>query len=79
MRTEFEKTNALYSSLKEDGFGADPGEQEQIISNLMNRGATYEEAQNEYRLESFLSKAFKNDTFLTYAANMKITTGVIER
>ena len=77
--SEFERTNALFSSLKEDGFGADPGEQEQFISNLMNRGATYEEAQNEYRLESFLSKAFKNDTFLTYAANMKITTGVIER
>ncbi|CAN7493776.1 methyltransferase domain-containing protein [Paenibacillus sp. LjRoot153] len=73
------KTEALYSSLKEDGFGADPGEEEPFIANLVNRGATYEEAQNEYKLESFLSKMFKNDAFLTYSANMKITTGVIER
>jgi hypothetical protein len=77
--SEVWKKDALYSSLKEDGFGADPGEEEPFIANLVNRGATYEEAQNEYKLESFLSKVFKNDTFLTYAANMKITSGVIER
>jgi len=73
------KTDALYSSLKEDGFGADPGEEERFIANLVNRGATYEEAQNEYRMELFLSKVFTSDVFLTCAANMKITTGVIER
>jgi len=36
-------------------------------------------AQKQYRLESYLSKAFKTDVFLTYAPNMKITTGIIER
>lgn len=77
--SEVWKKDALYSSLKEDGFGADPGEEEPFIANLVSRGATYEEAQNEYNLELFLSKVFMNDTFLTYAANMKITTGVIER
>jgi len=77
--SEFDKRNVLYSSLKEDGFGGDPGEREPFISNLLNRGATCAEAQNQYRLESFLSKEFKEDSFLTYATNMKITTGVIER
>lgn len=77
--SEVWKKDALYSSLKEDGFGADPGEEEPFIANLVSRGATYEDAQNEYNLELFLSKVFMNDTFLTYAANMKITTGVIER
>lgn len=73
------KRDDLYTSLQEDGFGADPGQEEPFIANLVNRGATYKEAQNEYRLESFLSKAFKNDVFLSCAANMKITTGIIER
>ncbi|WP_211750211.1 class I SAM-dependent methyltransferase [Paenibacillus sp. Marseille-Q4541] len=73
------KMDALYSSLKEDGFGADPGDEDSFISNLIQRGATYEEATNEYKAELFLSEIFNSDVFLTYAANMKITSGVIER
>lgn len=41
---------------------------------LLPEGSTYTGV-----MELFLSKVFMNDTFLTYAANMKITTGVIER
>ncbi|MDQ0891385.1 SAM-dependent methyltransferase [Paenibacillus sp. V4I9] len=73
------KMDTLYTSLKEDGFGADPGVEETFISNLVQRGASYEEARNEYKVESLVSKVFKNDVFLTYAANLKITTGVIKR
>lgn len=71
--------DTLYSSLKEEGFGADPGAKETFIANLVHRGASYEEARDEYEMESLASKIFKSDVFLTYAANMKITTGVIER
>ncbi|MCY9669904.1 class I SAM-dependent methyltransferase [Paenibacillus alginolyticus] len=74
-----EKNNELYNSLKEDGFGADPGEEKLFITNLLNRGATFDEAQKEFMLESFLSKVFSKDVFLTYSPNMKITTGIIER
>jgi hypothetical protein len=77
--SEVKKTETLFNSLKEDGFGADPGEEEQFIANLVNRGVTYEEAQEEYKLESFLSKVFKKDVYLTSAANMKIITGIIVR
>jgi SAM-dependent methyltransferase len=69
----------LYTALKEDGFGADPGAEETFIASLVDRGASYEEAKNEYKTESLLSKFFKSEAFLTCAANMKITTGVIER
>jgi SAM-dependent methyltransferase len=73
------KMDTLYASIKEDGFGADPGPEETFIANLVQRGASYEEAKNEYKVESFVSKIFKSDVFLTYASNLKITTGVIER
>lgn len=74
-----EINSTLFHSLKEDGFGADPGEEDPFITKLMSRGATFQEAQKEYSLESFLSKTFNKDVFLTYAPNMKITTGIIER
>lgn len=77
--SDAEKNSELYNSLKEEGLGADPGEEEPFITKLVNRGATFEEAQKEYRLELFLSKALNKDAFLTYAPNMKITTGIIER
>lgn len=72
------KAEALYSALKEDGFGADPGAQEPFVAGLVERGAAYEEALNEYKLESFVSGIFDDKVFLTYAPNMKITTGIIE-
>ncbi|SEN96197.1 bifunctional 2-polyprenyl-6-hydroxyphenol methylase/3-demethylubiquinol 3-O-methyltransferase UbiG [Paenibacillus sp. OV219] len=78
-KSDSEENGALYNSLKEGGFGADPGEEESFITNLQNRGASFEEGQKEYRLESFLSQAFNKDVFLTYAPNMKITTGIVER
>ncbi|WP_201004756.1 class I SAM-dependent methyltransferase [Paenibacillus glycanilyticus] len=77
--SDFEKNSVLYNSLKEDGFGADPGEVEPFIKNLVDRGAALEEAQKEHRLESALSVAFNNDVFLSYAPSMKITSGIIER
>ncbi|QGQ96587.1 class I SAM-dependent methyltransferase [Paenibacillus psychroresistens] len=73
------KKGVLFNSLKEDGFGADTGEELQFITGLVNRGASVEEAQKQYKLESFLSKVFNNEAVLTCAPNMKITSGIIER
>lgn len=40
---EITRRDALYSPIKEDGFGAVPGEEVQVVTNLVNRGASYEE------------------------------------
>ncbi|MCA0755911.1 class I SAM-dependent methyltransferase [Paenibacillus sp. N4] len=77
--SEAGEMEALFSALKEDGFGADPGAEEPFVESLVKRGAAYEEALSEYRLEAALSNLFKDNVFLTYAPNMKITTGIIER
>jgi SAM-dependent methyltransferase len=38
--SETDRSEDLYNSLKEDGFGADPGGEEKFIENLVNRGAS---------------------------------------
>lgn len=77
--SDIEITNKLYHSLSEDGFGAVPNERETFINNLIERGATLEEARKQYENELLLSKIFKKDIFLTYAPNMRITFGTVER
>ncbi|RTE11753.1 methyltransferase domain-containing protein [Paenibacillus whitsoniae] len=69
----------LYDAIKEDGFGADPGEEEAFVANLVRRGVSHEEAHAAYKSEAYSSKIFQRDVPLTYAATMKITTGVVER
>lgn len=71
--------DVLYQSLKTDGFGAYPGDEESFVANLVNRGAAIEEAHKQYRNELLLSKLFSPDAFLTYAPNMKITSGIVGR
>jgi 2-polyprenyl-3-methyl-5-hydroxy-6-metoxy-1,4-benzoquinol methylase len=77
--SDLDVRNDLYSSIKEDGFGVDPGEEEAFVERLLNRGADYEEAKRQYEAESFLSKVFQKDSTLAYASNMKITSGIVDR
>jgi SAM-dependent methyltransferase len=69
----------LYSSLKEEGIGESPDDREEFIQRLVNKGASIEEAQNQYNAELLFSKIFNMDTSLTYAPNLKITFGRVKR
>lgn len=73
-----ERKQKLYKSIKMDGFGEVPNEKENFIQNLMMRGATLSEAQNQYESQLYLSKIFSIHSSLSYAPNMKITFGTIE-
>jgi SAM-dependent methyltransferase len=74
-----EHADKLYHSLRADGFGAHPGERETFIRNLMDRGVNENEALLQYENELFLSENFNNNIDLTFASNMKITSGRVER
>lgn len=69
----------LFSSLREEGLGEIPGDLEEIINNLINRGLTLEEARDQYEAELLFSKEFGIKSSLTYAPNMKITFGIVKR
>ncbi|MGE8203346.1 class I SAM-dependent methyltransferase [Heyndrickxia sp. NPDC080065] len=69
----------LYESLKMDGFGEVPGEETEFINRLMERGATFSEAKNQYDSQLYLSKLFSPSSSLTYAPNMKITFGTVKK
>lgn len=68
----------LYESLKMEGFAAAPVEEEEFISRLVKRGATYSEAQYQYDSELYLSNIFSVHSSLTYAPSMKITFGTVK-
>lgn len=67
----------LFLSLREEGLGQEPGDRNEIIENLTNRGLTYEEAEEQYHSELTLSKQFENRSWLTYSPNMKISFGTV--
>ncbi|MGF9967104.1 methyltransferase domain-containing protein [Bacillus rhizoplanae] len=69
----------LYDSLKEEGLGAAPTERKEFIENLINRGATFTEAQDQYEAELRFSKVFNIHSSLIYAPSMKITFGVVKK
>ncbi|WP_054958472.1 class I SAM-dependent methyltransferase [Paenibacillus dakarensis] len=77
--TEFEDKEALYSALKEEGLGQEPGEWNEVIERLMARGLSREEARTQYEAEESLSKNFKLNSGLTYTPGMKISYGVVRR
>ncbi|MDP5276369.1 methyltransferase domain-containing protein [Chengkuizengella axinellae] len=79
--THINHTNkqSLFDSLKEEGLGIAPGEKEEFIETLMKRDASFSEAQAQYEAELRFSRLFNMDSSLTYAPNMKITSGVIKR
>ncbi|MGG0188084.1 methyltransferase domain-containing protein [Bacillus rhizoplanae] len=69
----------LYDSLKEEGLGAAPTERKEFIEHLINRGATFTEAQDQYEAELRFSKVFNINSSLIYAPSMKITFGVVKK
>ncbi|NIK76486.1 SAM-dependent methyltransferase [Paenibacillus castaneae] len=69
----------LYSSLIEEGLGELPGDSDEVIHNLINRGLSHDEARNQYEAQLLFSKLFGISSSLTYAPNMKITFGNVKR
>ncbi|RXZ81745.1 class I SAM-dependent methyltransferase [Paenibacillaceae bacterium] len=69
----------LYQSLREEGIGQVPGDKNEIMNNLVMRGLTAEEAERQYKAELLLSQEFIENSWLTYAPNMKISFGTIKR
>ncbi|MDQ0898625.1 SAM-dependent methyltransferase [Paenibacillus sp. V4I7] len=70
---------SLYNSLREEGLGELPGEKEEFLHNLVNRGLLLNDAMNQYEAEILFSKEFDDNSYLTYAPNMKITFGTVKR
>ena len=71
--------HTLYNALKEEGLGAVPGNREEVIAHLIGRGLTSEEAINQYEAEERFAKEFNEHKYMTYAPNMKITSGIVVR
>lgn len=67
----------LYHSLKEEGIAGNPGDKQQFIGRLIDRGLTYDDALTQYEAELRFFKAFHIHSSLVYAPNMKITFGEI--
>lgn len=70
-----EEMDKLFKSIRGDA----PGERNQYIRNLMDRGITFEEAQQMFESERLLSESSMRITYCTSAPNMKITFGNIVR
>jgi SAM-dependent methyltransferase len=68
----------LYKALREDCIGELPEEEEGFLQSLMDRGLTFNEARDQYEAELFFSKELKEESFLTYAPNKKITFGTVK-
>ncbi|WP_042167121.1 methyltransferase domain-containing protein [Paenibacillus gorillae] len=72
--------NRLYDRFIESGYADAPSEERDVfINNLIERGASREEAEIQYENELLLSKEFNTESYLTYASNMKITFGTVVR
>ncbi|MBP3970848.1 class I SAM-dependent methyltransferase [Bacillus sp. WL1] len=69
---------SLYHSLKEEGIAGDPGDKQQFIGRLIDRGLTYDDALAQYEAELKFFRAFHLHSSLVYAPNMKITFGDVE-
>jgi SAM-dependent methyltransferase len=76
---EITKKERLFQSLREDGIGHIPGDFNETMNNLINRGLTPEEAKKQYEAELLLSHKFGDSSWLTYAPNMKISYGIVKR
>jgi SAM-dependent methyltransferase len=74
-----QRSQRLFSALREEGIGEFPGDERNFIDKLMNRGLTESEAQSQYEAELLFSKLFNENSVLTYAPNMKISFGTVKR
>ncbi|PYE50080.1 class I SAM-dependent methyltransferase [Paenibacillus barcinonensis] len=69
----------LVHALKEEGLGAIPGNRPEVIAQLIGRGLTHEEANQQYEAEERFAREFNENVCMTYAPNMKITSGIVAR
>ncbi|WP_193394373.1 hypothetical protein [Paenibacillus sp. A3] len=76
---DLQSKERLYNALNEEGLGANPDELQGLMTKLVNRGLTLDEARSQVEAELFFSKQFEIDSYLTYAPNMKITFGIVKR
>ncbi|OPA73853.1 methyltransferase [Paenibacillus selenitireducens] len=67
----------LFQSILEDGLGSPPGNREEVIANLIQRGLTRSDAERQYEIELNLSQILSIDSYLVSAPNMKITFGTV--
>lgn len=74
-----DRKNDLFNSLKEEGIGQTPGDASELLSNLTGRGLSYDAAKEQYEAELAFSKEFSEASWLTYASNMKISFGTVQR
>ncbi|GGA67553.1 methyltransferase domain-containing protein [Ornithinibacillus halotolerans] len=76
---EEQEKGRLFRSLQEEGVGGEPQYKEQFIENLLKRGLTYIEAQEQFEAELLFSKVFHLESTLLYTPSMRITYGEIMR
>lgn len=69
----------LFHALKEEGLGQEPNARNEVVAQLMERGLNSEEANRQYEAESEFAREFNENSWLTYAPNMKITSGIVTR
>ncbi|WP_017689000.1 methyltransferase domain-containing protein [Paenibacillus sp. PAMC 26794] len=69
----------LFHALKEEGLGQEPNDRHEVVTHLMERGLNSEAANREHEAESVFAKEFNENSWLTYAPNMKITSGIVTR
>ncbi|WP_047985832.1 methyltransferase domain-containing protein [Ornithinibacillus californiensis] len=69
----------LYDSLKGDGIGGAPVNEEAFLERLIRRGVTSEGAKEQYEAELLFSQLFTIDSSFAYSPSMKITFGDIKR
>ncbi|GAS81202.1 methyltransferase domain-containing protein [Paenibacillus amylolyticus] len=69
----------LFHALKEEGLGQEPNARNEVVAQLIERGLNPEEANRQYEAESVFTKNFSENSWLTYAPNMKITSGIVTR
>lgn len=69
----------LFDSLKEEGLGITPAGREEFLERLINRGATFDEAYEQYKAKLRFSEVFNMNSSLNYAPSIKITFGVVRR
>ncbi|MNM03495.1 bifunctional 3-demethylubiquinone-9 3-methyltransferase/ 2-octaprenyl-6-hydroxy phenol methylase [compost metagenome] len=78
-RMDPESRSRLFRSLKIEGLGQEPGDYQRTVTQLIARGLSHEEARRQYDAEMLFSREFTEESWLTYAPNMKITFGTVER
>ncbi|WP_339302871.1 class I SAM-dependent methyltransferase [Paenibacillus sp. FSL R5-0519] len=69
----------LFHALKEEGLGQKNNARHEVVTQLVERGLHSDEANRQYEAEDVFAREFNESSWLTYAPNMKITSGIVTR